>query len=418
MKIDKLSILNGIEDIVEKNAIVYGVNARDFCKAVDEIRCLGAKKIYAADSNTVLWGNVVQGISVLSWNELQQMDAEEDIVIVIASQDYVKEICEALDKLRLRTQYVYTQYCLKLALFHNRNRLPVSEGERKKLDTFWDFEREHCEQDFLSSIISSGCYALENQLFGNAVHVFNAGKVGSKTVVKSCFEQKVIASHAHTIIPYDLNEQKKEEIRKIYASQENVKIISLIREPISRDISFFFENIWIDSYCGREESVDEAFRIWMKECLYKVTEDSGKFPLWYMDMNKPLFQWFDDEIKNVFNIDIFNYPFDKEKGYSIIKKDGVELLLIKLEKLNGLSEVIGGFLGKDSFEIYTENDSANKPYVYLYKQFQDKINIPGDYFAYYYGENSRLSHFYSDSEMEVYRKKWSKKINDGIQFFR
>lgn len=416
--VDNLSILNGIEDIVGKIAVVYGVNTNNFYKTIEQLRWLGTNKVYAADGNKLLWGSFFGGINVLSWAELVQLDKEEEIVIVIASMDYVKEIENDLEKLQLRTKQIYTQYCLKLALFYNRNRLPLCKDNKREIEALWEFERKHCEQDFLASIISSACYALENQMFGNPVHVFNAGKVGSKTVVRSCQEHKIIASHAHSIIPYWLADEEKEEIRKIYKNQEKIKIISLVREPISRDISFFFENIWIDSYCSMGESIEEAFDIWMKECLYKINNNSSKFPIWYMDMNKPLFKWFDDEIKDLFNIDVFEYPFDVEKGYSIIKKDGVELLLIKLEKLNELSEVVGKFLEKDSFEIYTENDSENKPYVNLYKKFREQLELPKDYFEYYYGEYSKLKHFYSENEIKMFEEKWRKKVNDRIQFFR
>lgn len=416
--VDNLSILNGIEEINGKIAVVYGVNTNFFDKTVDQLKWLGTTKVYAADRNQGVWGTIVNGVKVLSWDELVQLDLEEDIAIVISSVEHVKAIENDLINLKLRTQNIYTQYCLKLALFYNRNRIHLNESDKKMMSALWNLERTHCEQDFLASIITSGCFALENQLFGNPVHIFNAGKVGSKTVVKSCHEHKVIASHAHTIIPHYLTEEEKEEIRRIYKNQEKVKIISLVREPISRDISFFFENIWIDSYCSMGESIEEAFDIWMKECLYKTKANSGKFPTWYMDMNKPLFKWFDDEIREVFDIDIFEYPFDVEKGYSVIKKEGVDLLLIKLEKLNELSEVIGKFLKKDAFEIYTENDSNNKPYVNLYKQFREQLEIPRDYFEYYYGEDSRLNHFYSEDEIQKFIKRWSGKVNDRIQFFK
>lgn len=412
-----LNLMNQIKNIVGKTAVIYGVNTLNFFRITEQLQLLGVRDIYAADQENLLWGKVKGDIKILSWKELQALDLERDIFIVIASMAYVTDIEKKLCELQLRTKEIYTQYSLKLAMFYNRNILPILEEKRQELVQLWKLETQHCKEDFLASIITSSSHALDNQIFGKCVHVFNPGKVGSKTVVASCFKQKLIASHAHTIIPYSLDDEEKEKIKKIYTSQNKVKIISLLREPIARDVSFFFENIWMDSYCGECENIQSAFELWMKECLYKIIPESGKFPRWYMDMNKPVFDWFDDEIKQVFDIDIFEHPFDVKKGYSVIKKNGVELLLIKLEKLNELSDIIGKFLETDSFKIYTENDSKDKEYIYLYKQFLEEMAIPKDYFEYYYGDKSRMRHFYSDEELCKFKDKWSKKIDDGIRFF-
>lgn len=412
-----LKLLNQVGSITAKTAVIYGVNTLNFYRTIEQLHMLGVNEIYASDKEPSLWGKVKHDTKILSWRELQKLDVEKEIIIVIATMNYVKDVEENLRELQLRTEEIFTHYSLKLAMFYNRNILPISDDKRWELCQLWKLETQHCKEDFLASIITSSSHALDNQILGKCVHVFNPGKVGSKTVVSSCFKQKIIASHAHTIIPYCLADEDKKQIKEIYASQNKVKIISLIREPLARDVSFFFENIWMDSYCGECADIQSAYELWMKECLYKTVPASEKFPGWYMDINKPIFQWFDDEIKQVFDIDIFEYPFDIEKGYSLIKKNGVELLLIKLERLNELSDIIGKFLEVASFEICTENDSNNKEYIYLYKQFLEDMVIPKDYFEFYYGEKSQMKHFYSDEEICKFRDKWSKKIDDGIRFF-
>ena len=44
-------------------------------------------------------------------------------------------------------------------------------------------------------------------------------------------------------------------------------------------------------------------------------------------MNFPL-NWFDDQFFDATNINIYDYKFDKEQGYSILKTGAIELLLI------------------------------------------------------------------------------------------
>ena len=68
-----------------------------------------------------------------------------------------------------------------------------------------------------------------------------------------------------------------------------------------------------------------------------------------------VFEWFNVELKEPLGLDIYQYEFDKMRGYQIIEKDNIELLLIKLEKLDECSEVIGRFVGKDNFSIVKSN---------------------------------------------------------------
>ena len=41
------------------------------------------------------------------------------------------------------------------------------------------------------------------------------------------------------------------------------------------------------------------------------------------------FEWFDEQIKQHLDIDVFQYPFDREKGYIQIEKDGISLFLFR-----------------------------------------------------------------------------------------
>ena len=114
----------------------------------------------------------------------------------------------------------------------------------------------------------------------------------------------------------------------------------------------------------------------------------------------------------MFGIDVFEYPFDKEKGYSIIKKDNIEVLLMKLEKLNGLEQIIGRFAGAPHFKLINANIGEKKQYAYLYKDVKDTMKIPREVFDFYYKGNPRMDHFYSEEEKAAFLKKWEKNIVD------
>jgi glutamate mutase epsilon subunit len=126
----------------------------------------------------------------------------------------------------------------------------------------------------------------------------------------------------------------------------------------------------------------------------------------YLDV----FEWFDVELKAVFGIDVYDYPFDREKGYSIIEQDNVEVLVIKLEKINSLEQVIGDFVEVSDFKLINSNVSDKKPYKYLYKNMREEIRIPREVVDRYYKNSPRMKHFYTEEEINMFYKKWEKNI--------
>ena len=66
-----------------------------------------------------------------------------------------------------------------------------------------------------------------------------------------------------------------------------------------------------------------------------------------------------DEIyKEILGVDIFDYSFDKEKGYSIIKKGNLEILIYTLESLSAIGEeAISSFLGIPNFKLIRANEA-------------------------------------------------------------
>ena len=123
-----------------------------------------------------------------------------------------------------------------------------------------------------------------------------------------------------------------------------------------------------------------------------------------------IFSWFDYEIKALFGVDIYEYPFDKEKGYSIIEHDNVQILIYKCEKLYQLEKVLAEFLKIPDFRLEKSNQGEEKIYAYVYKKFKEEVKLNLQYFDYYYTNNLKLKHFYTDFEIEYFKEKWKKKV--------
>ena len=175
------------------------------------------------------------------------------------------------------------------------------------------------------------------------------------------------------------------------------KFITLVREPISRSVSTFFQNF---SRFTDVEYEDANFTI--GELITIFLERGGH--------SVPL-AWFDVELKQVLRIDVYEYPFPKEKGYQTIKKGNSELLLIKSEVDDSIKEqAIAEFLGVKDFRLIRSNVADDKSYSRTYRSFLETVELPESYVEIMLNAEY-TKHFYTDAEIEAIRSKWRNRVS-------
>lgn len=175
----------------------------------------------------------------------------------------------------------------------------------------------------------------------------------------------------------------------LLSSKEEVNIITIVRDPISRNISSLFQ----------------AFEF-MKEGKYKTEFNIREFDkLFYakVDHQAPE-KWFDYELKNNFGIDIYNYEFDIRKKHLVIKEGNLKLLIIRLEDFKELEKVMADFLCINNFELINKNVSEVKWYSEVYESFKRNFKPSKEYLDKYL--NTKFTkHFYSEAEInKIYKK--------------
>jgi hypothetical protein len=123
--------------------------------------------------------------------------------------------------------------------------------------------------------------------------------------------------------------------------------------------------------------------------------------------------WFDLQLRPVFGIDVYASSFPKEQGYAIYHARDASVLLLKLESLEKCAgEAVKNFLGVDNFVVTNTNVGEGKEYKDLYRDFIDSIRLPLSYLDRLY-DSEAVRHFYSDTELERFRARWSKKKSFG-----
>lgn len=251
--------------------------------------------------------------------------------------------------------------------------------------------------------------------------VYTVGKVGSKTIVnslkslnvnKDIYDVHFLSDENHRRecscyrskgLVFAQNVQMSRFIREELCKKElslfnRYKIISLIRDPVAITVSSFFQNI--DSFIP---DFNTKYHRGMVDVPYLLKTFFEK------KLGDVILNWFDDEMKSVFGIDVFKTDFPKDKGYTIIYGENSDLLLIRLENLNACArKAFEEFLGVEKFVLKNANCAKDKEYYSVYQKFIKNIKLPDSYLKKFYC--SRIAqHFYTKEEIERFVYYWTEK---------
>lgn len=185
---------------------------------------------------------------------------------------------------------------------------------------------------------------------------------------------------------------------------ERLKIVTLVRDPVARNISEFFQELEEHTQYPYERKiaelgVDGVATELEGMLLQKLTQD--------VDWNRP-YAWFDPEIRDVLGIDLFAEAFDTAAGYGLFSKGQTDLLLIKLEQLPAsCDQAFNEFLGVADFTLATKNVAARKYYADAYQKILGRLAIPVATLEKWYSAD-QVTHFYNQSEIKAFIDKWSR----------
>jgi hypothetical protein len=208
--------------------------------------------------------------------------------------------------------------------------------------------------------------------------------------------------HAFTFGHSCITKYLSEHIEEI-KGQKSIKIITGVREPIARNISWFFQII--DCAC-----VFPEFFIKYEKGLITMDDIIKKF--WSQNfVYGKQYDWFEEELEAVFGIDIASIDFPKEKGYAIANfpDRNIELLVLKLEKLDScLKEALETFLEVENLncERLDRADFLDENDYLIYENLRKSLTFSDEYLEEIY-DQPLVRHFYTDEEINKFKLKWS-----------
>jgi hypothetical protein len=187
------------------------------------------------------------------------------------------------------------------------------------------------------------------------------------------------------------------------------KLVTVFREPVARNVSVFFLAIDVFLRDFQQRHKDEG--IDFQEKYRKGEIDNPLFLKIFLEEfphNEPI-DWFNDEVNDVFGIDVLEHPFPIDQGYQIIRSGNVDMLLLKLEQLDVIHhKAFQEFLGVDIPGLRTTHVTELDPAKPMYADFVKNTSFPESYLNRMY-TSEFAQHFYSENEISSFRNKWLKK---------
>lgn len=395
--IHDLDLIKDISPLFSKNIVIWGAG-KNGSLVFNLIKEMGAGKqgMFFCDSNSSKIGKKYMKIDILSPETLKNViGSSTDYIIIISPMSYFvqNEICKKIQELRLDHLKIFSEFGVRLGLQFNL-RSTLIDKECKRQIYYKKLYSHNIGRGLIMRLNALQYFSFLGLHNNKPLIIYSAGKVGSSSIAHALYDEGLYIMNCHNLknVSYD-----EKDIFNLM-SRFSGKIISCVRDPIARCISHMWDDaINAESYIDQKLSIDISF-----EELHE----------YYMDREQleAEFTWFDYQMKPVFDIDIYEYPFDKSKGYTIINKNNISLLIVKMEKLDQLENVIGDFVGIQGLKLEQKNSGKAKAYRYAYKQYKDEFKISQETADYIYFKNKHVQHFYSEEERNVLFNKWNKNI--------
>lgn len=224
------------------------------------------------------------------------------------------------------------------------------------------------------------------------------GKVASVTIANTLnLDFNIIHTHTGNAFTQHL------ERKKIVPSKDRpLKLITILRDPVSRKKSVFFQNLVKSPYSFSFDSRADALSATPQELMERYLSWSNGY--------SEATTWYDLHFKNQTNIDVYDHPFDVEKGWQIIKTGNVEILILRFEDINrnyltALNQYVCPT--KPYARLRSGNVSSEKWYGERLKAFNKLLTYDPEELDSVYSSRYML-HFYSPDEIASFRKRFLK----------
>ena len=373
------------------------------------------------DRDSAKWGTTIDGLGVLSPGAVRRdfaatLSLSKPAYVIGCIQspqeayDLLNDLFSDMENGSIR---FISYWAIETALCFHRNELFAADSPEMRM-----YHQHQNDETVFWSRVYMDVIKLYASANAETICVLQAGKVGSWSIFTFFKDAQVPVIHQHFITPpkHKLGNFFKNEWLDAIAHyrQNGMKIITAVREPLARDYSAFWEplpkNHFFCDFGDKIGNWQSMYEFFIDLVIHSnVGMNTKKYGVSMPYVWSDEFRWFDEQILAALDIDVYKYPFDRERGFGIIHEDGVDIFIYKLEKLNDLMPELSEFAGYPT-KLLHRNVASEKKYSMAYQEFRKRVRLPMDYVNHYYVGNEKMDHFYTPEEKAAFLKQWEGNI--------
>jgi len=181
--------------------------------------------------------------------------------------------------------------------------------------------------------------------------------------------------------------------KTIKNENKKISVITMVREPIGRNISAFFQNLHIIFRNGEigglcQSQLAESF----------ISRYPHRIPI----------EWFDKELKECLGVDVYKVSFPKKKGAIIINDGRYDVLIMRHDIPDFVKQdYIGRLLHITDVKITPKNIGKEKSYALIYKDFIEQVTMSDAYLSEML-DSKYAKHFFEKRELELLKIRWGR----------
>ena len=188
-------------------------------------------------------------------------------------------------------------------------------------------------------------------------------------------------------------------------------MVTLVRDPVARNLSAFFMVLrWFELRLTPDEQTSgnlSAARLDELRSLFLERFDEHGW-----EGHDRADEWLTGEFAPALGLDVYDMPFDPERGWAMLENDRFRVVVLRLESFQDASpDAFRQLLGLERVPLEDRNRSSNSSYGAAYRDFQARIALLPGYLARMY-ESRYARHFYSEEEREAFRRRWAGRDRD------
>lgn len=244
--------------------------------------------------------------------------------------------------------------------------------------------------------------------------VYTMGKVGSTSVLRALERAEVPVFHIHRLELTRLVEKALKSLSegrlppghistsmairdRVLNRRTEYLIVTLVREPVSRNLSAFFENL--DDFRKDIRDINDPDSVFA--AFLEAYPHDG-----------PL-TWFDRELRDQLGVDVYRHPFPKEVRFLYIEDE--RILIFRDDCPDNVKGSVLSDILRRNITVSRENVGTEKSYSKLYQQVQSRAAYPEALLNRLY--NSKYArHFWTDEELDGFRSKFVSATPSNLQW--